>query len=183
MVGTPENANASVEIRFGSGKTQKAHRFLVPENATVGVLDASYAYQDYVTVPFEVWDITNNRQLMISFRDQGRDGLFNLISQNTESSIATQQSREYLYINNVTYNAASPNASIATNGGHVFKQMYNIWPVLADGGGWSPNSLPDATFKINFETKIVTFLRFSIFMVSFDSCSGKSLDSSKTFEI
>lgn len=152
-VGTVTNANASVEIRFGPGKSQKAHRFLVPANATSGVADASYTYQDYVTVPFEVWDITNNRQLMISFRDQGRDGGFNLISQNTESTVATEQSREYLFINNVTYNPTTPSSSITVNGGHVFNEMYNIWPILAVGNTWNPGSLPNATFAINLEAK------------------------------
>lgn len=153
-VGNPTQANASVEIRFGTGKSQKAHRFLVPEGSTSGVATGNYTYQDYVTVPFEVWDITNNRQLMISFRDQGRDGVFNLITQNTEAGTpATQHSREYLYINNVTYNESTPSASITTNGGHVFNQMYNIWPVLAEGGTWNNTTLPEATLRINLEIK------------------------------
>lgn len=131
----PQANSISVEIRFGPGKTQKAHRFLVPEGATSGVPEINYSYTNYVDVPFEVWDITNNRQLMASFRDQDRNGQFNLIPFNT-SGIATEQSREYLYINNVTYNASAPNPSIAVNGGHVFNLMYNIWPYLAAGKAW-----------------------------------------------
>ena len=146
-------ADASVEIRFGPGKTQKAHRFTVPEGATSGVAVANYTYQNYVDVPFEVWDIKNNRQLMISFRDQGRDGKFNLISQNTEAATpALQHSREYLYINNVTY-SATPNTSVATNGGHVFNQMYNIWPVLAAGATWNDAGMPASTFRILLEVR------------------------------
>ncbi|NBW37117.1 MAG: T9SS C-terminal target domain-containing protein [Cytophagia bacterium] len=146
-------ANISVEVRFGAGKTQKAHRFMVPVGATSGVTDANYAYQDYINVPFEVWDITNNRQLMISFRDQGRDGAFNLIPSNTTSTVATEQSREYLFIHNITYNNATPNASIAVAGGHIFNQFYNFWPTLAEGATWNPNALPTATFRINFENR------------------------------
>lgn len=146
-------ANASVEIRFGPGKTQKAHRFTVPEGATSGVAVANYTYQNYVDVPFEVWDITNNRQLMISFRDQGRDGKFNLITQNTEAATpALQHSREYLYVNNVTYSAIA-NSSIASNGGHVFNQMYNIWPVLAAGATWNDAGMPASTFRILLEVR------------------------------
>ncbi|GCC51351.1 hypothetical protein SanaruYs_15760 [Chryseotalea sanaruensis] len=148
-----DGANISVEIRFGAGKSQKAHRFLVPEGATSGVTDENYTYQNYVDVPFEVWDITNNRQLMISFRDQGRDGMFNLIPSNTTATVATDHSREYIFISDVTYNGTTPNASMAVAGGHVFNQFYNIWPVLAEGESWNPGSLPEATFKINFETK------------------------------
>lgn len=44
----------SVEVRFGPGRSQRAHRFLVPTGATTGVPNASYTYQDYVNVPFEV---------------------------------------------------------------------------------------------------------------------------------
>lgn len=147
-------ANASVEIRFGPGKSQKAHRFMVPEGATSGVAATNYTYQNYVDVPFEVWDVSANRQLMISFRDQGRDGKFNLIISNTEAGTpAVQHSREYLFINNATYNASTPNTSITTNGGHEFNLMYNIWPVLAAGGVWNENTLPVSTFKINHEVR------------------------------
>ncbi|MBX2894242.1 MAG: T9SS type A sorting domain-containing protein [Cyclobacteriaceae bacterium] len=141
-------ANASVEIRFGAGRSQMAHRFVVPEGATSGVPDASYSYQNYVSVPFEVWDITNNRQLMVSFRDQDRNGEFNLLLSNTDGA-ATAQSREYIYISNVNYNATTPAASIAMNGGHVFQQMYFFWPVLAAGSTW-PGSITTSQLVINF---------------------------------
>ncbi|MDW8288277.1 MAG: sialidase family protein, partial [Flammeovirgaceae bacterium] len=51
----------AVEIRFGNGRKQKAHRFTVPAGSTSGVPANQYTYRDYVDVPFEVWDITNNR--------------------------------------------------------------------------------------------------------------------------
>lgn len=141
-------ANASVEIRFGSGKSQMAHRFMVPEGATSGVPDASYSYQNYVEVPFEVWDVTNNRQLMVSFRDQDRNGQFNLLLSNTDGA-PTAQSREYVYISNVDYNATTPASNIAINGGHIFQQMYFFWPVLAAGNTW-PSSITDSKLAINY---------------------------------
>ncbi|MBX2916510.1 MAG: T9SS type A sorting domain-containing protein [Cyclobacteriaceae bacterium] len=141
-------ANASVEIRFGAGRSQMAHRFLVPEGATSGVPNASYSYQNYVSVPFEVWDITNNRQLMVSFRDLDRNGEFNLLLSNTDGAAAVQ-SREYIYISNVEYNAATPAANIAVNGGHIFQQMYFFWPVLAAGNTW-PGSITTSKLVINF---------------------------------
>ncbi len=143
--------NVSVEIRFGSGRTQKAHRFLVPPDRTSGVAAADYTYQDYVDVPFEVWDVTNNRQLMASFRDQGRDGLFNLILSNTaEGTAAIDQSREYIYVSNIEYNPATPNGSIASAGGHEFNEAYFLWPVLSAGGVWNPSNLPTSSFEITF---------------------------------
>ena len=44
------------EIRFGPGKSQKAYRFTVPENSGSGVMLEYYTYQDFVDVPFEVWN-------------------------------------------------------------------------------------------------------------------------------
>ncbi len=134
QVGSSANG-ISVEIRFGSGKSQKAHRFLVPEGATSGVPELNYSFADYVDVPFEVWDISANRQLMVSFRDQDRNGQFNLLPFNTTGP-ALEQSREYVYIHNLNYNAAAPHSSVAVNGGQVFNMMYNFWPRLADGKSW-----------------------------------------------
>lgn len=144
----PQANSISVELRFGPGKTQKAHRFLVPEGATSGVPEANYSYADYVDVPFEAWDITNNRQLMVSFRDQGRDGQFNLINFNTDGP-ALQQSREYVYVNNVTYNASAPSPNIAVNGGQVFNMMYNVWPYLAEGKSW-PADIVESQLRFLF---------------------------------
>ena len=53
----------SVEFRFGPGRSQKAHRYTVSRTSTeIGQnkLDlpfSEYEYQDYVDVPFEMWDI------------------------------------------------------------------------------------------------------------------------------
>ncbi|MBS1555935.1 MAG: T9SS type A sorting domain-containing protein [Bacteroidetes bacterium] len=152
-VGSSANG-VTVEIRFGPGRSQKAHRFLVPSGATSGVPNTSYAYQDYVNVPFEIWDITNNRQLMASFRDQGRDGAFNLINFNTDNTEATLQSREYLYVNNVDYNGTTPNPSIAVNGGHIFNQMYFIWPTLNSNATWPPTSNSLLRFKFSNQLRL-----------------------------
>jgi photosystem II stability/assembly factor-like uncharacterized protein len=137
-VGSAANAT-SVEIRFGPGQTQLAHRFTVPAGATSGVPNASYTYRDYVNVPFTAWDISvvPNRQLMVSFRDQANNNIFDLIPSNTSSANAAEQSREYLYIHNITY-AATPSASVTVAGGQVVNQMYNLWPVLQPGGVFPP---------------------------------------------
>ncbi len=139
--------NFSVELRFGPGKKQKAHRFLVPTGSSSGVPDANYTYQDYVDVDFEAWDITNNKQLMVSFRDQGRDGKFNLIPVNTDNTDVTLQSREYLFVHNLDYNAALPDATVAVNGGHKIKTVYNIWPSLAANATWPTSQ--NANLAIN----------------------------------
>lgn len=145
-----ESLATSVEIRFGANRKQKAHRFLVPEGATSGVPAANYAYQDYVDIPFEAWDITNNRQLMVSFRDQRRDGRFELEVRN-DNDIP----REYIYIHAIPYNATTPSSLITKNGGHEQDGIYSIWPLLTDGATWNPNILPNSTLRINYGRPIL----------------------------
>lgn len=137
------NSNyADHEIRFGSGLKQKAHRFTVPSGSTSGVPASSYSYQDYVEVPFQVWDTKNNKQLMVSFRDQGRDGEFNLIPQNEAKT-----SREYVYVHADTY-SENASESIAQTGGHVNNYISFFWPVLKDGATWDKNNIPESKIKI-----------------------------------
>jgi photosystem II stability/assembly factor-like uncharacterized protein len=131
------------EIRFGPGKKQKAHRFLVPEGSTSGVPDNQYSWQDYVEVPFEVWDTENNRKLMVSFRDQDRNGVFNLTA--LDDNLKT--GREYIYIHSIPY-ADSPSGAIMVTGGQKVRHMAYIWPVLAAGGTWDPSKLPESLLKV-----------------------------------
>lgn len=135
----------SVEIRFGSGKKQKAHRFTVPDGEGPGVPVEDYTYQDYVEVPFEVWDLTNNRQLMVSFRDQERDGKFNLLFRDENEVI---KGREYIFVNVVEYDAAAPSDKITKTGGHAYKQIYFLWPTLPEDATWEPNKLPDSKIAV-----------------------------------
>ncbi|TAD99800.1 MAG: T9SS C-terminal target domain-containing protein [Bacteroidetes bacterium] len=140
----------SIEIRFGKGKTQKAHRFTIPAGATSGVPANRYTYKDYVNVPFEVWDTKNNQQLMVSFRDQADDGKFDLILRDDAKNIL---GREYVYINSIPYDPVAPNANIMVNGGHTHKSMLNFWPTLKEGT-WNPDNLPESMLKINFENPV-----------------------------
>jgi photosystem II stability/assembly factor-like uncharacterized protein len=146
-----EAQEKTVEVRFGAGLSQMAHRFTIPAGEGAGVDAANYTYQDYVEVPFEVWNTTDNVQLMVSFRDQQADGDFNLIEQNTDGD-GTTHSREYIFINNITYDAANADASIAVNGGHESGEMYFFWPFLADGATWDTGALPTANLIISYET-------------------------------
>jgi len=137
----------SIEIRFGSGLSQMAHRFYVPQGSTSGVPASQYTYQDYVEVPFQVWDTDNNRQLMASFRDQTRNGKWELAEDNSEDR---SSAREYLYINAILYDASTPNNSIAKTGGHEFKHLYFMWPVLSDGENFDPAKLPQSSLRIDW---------------------------------
>lgn len=158
--GIEEEANVqisdfvSVEIRFGPGKVQKAHRFLVPEGRGPQVPPEEYSYADYVDVPFEVWDVTNNRQLMVSFRDQERDGNFNLIPYSNTQPL---YGREYIFVHSLGYDPVKPDPRIAKDGGHYYKMLYFFWPTLADAGTWDPQQLPEGKISIQFGTYPVRF--------------------------
>lgn len=136
-----------IEFRFGPGKSQFAHRFLVPDGTTSGVQPNQYTYQDYVEIPFEIWDITTNTQLMVSFRDQNRNGQFDLLPENFNADDPLNNSREYFFVENYVYDT-SPNSEIAINGGQVSNMIFTIYPILADGGIWDPNNLPTAFFRV-----------------------------------
>lgn len=143
---------SSVEIRFGPGISQKAHRFVVDPTAGTngdggaGVPPEGHHFASYVEVPFQVWDTDHNRQLMVSFRDQQRNGVFNLNSVDSDPTLLTV--REYIFISAVTYDPNGPDPNIAKDGGHGYKNIYSMWPRLKDGEIWDPNNLPDSKIDI-----------------------------------
>ncbi|MDN5202558.1 T9SS type A sorting domain-containing protein [Fulvivirgaceae bacterium BMA10] len=139
----------SVEIRFGPGKSQMAYRFTVPDGSGAGVQASNYDYQDYVEVPFEVWDVVNNQQLMVSFRDQQKDGIFQLITRNTAAGNENNHSREYMFISSIPY-SETPDENFTKNGGHEHEQLYFIWPILAQGATWNAQTLPGSNITINY---------------------------------
>ncbi len=128
----------SIEIRFGPGVSQKAHRFYSGASF-------QYPYLDYVTVPFQVWDITNNRQLMVSFRDSDSSSVYKLIPYD-----AASPQREYIFVHAIPYDAAAPSPNIAVTGGERYKNIYAIWPILTTGATWNANSLPTSNLRINY---------------------------------
>ncbi len=138
----------SIEVRFGPGVTQKGHRFTVPIGSTAGVPDEDYTYQDYVDVPFEVWDIESNTQLMVSFRDQEDDGVFNLNLRDPDDE-ELRDNREYFYIHSTEYDANNPSSAITVDGGQEVNQYIFFWPTLAEGASW-PDDVVESNLRINF---------------------------------
>ena len=147
----------SIEIRFGPNLTQFAHQFSVPadggpnEDGGTGIGFEDYMYQDYVEVPFQVWDTDNNRQLMISFRDQARNGVWDLIPFNLSGPGSTH-SREYTFISKHDYDASAPLPDYMVDGGFTSGLMYGIVPLLKEGDEvtWDPNSPTPGTVEIDF---------------------------------
>ncbi len=153
-----DSLKVSIEVRFGPGVSQMAHRFTVGGKGG-GVLDSDYAYQDYVSVPFEVWDITSQpeRQLMATFRDQQEDGEYTLIEANTEGD-GSSQSREYITVNMLDYNDSLPSVDIAQSGGHLFNQHSLLWLALSPGLVWDPENLPEETVTIRVsEDRLIVY--------------------------
>ena len=138
----------SIEIRFGPGLSQKAHRFTVPTGATSGVLASDYTYQDYVDVPFQVWDTESNTQLMVSFRDQENDGEFNLYKRTGDNY--GELGREYVFVNSVPYSSTTPDFNIALAGGHLYKNLYMFWPTLKEGETWNSSNLPLSEIVVKY---------------------------------
>jgi len=138
----------SVELRFGPGRSQKAHRFTTsPVGAGAGVPDADYVFRDYVDVPFEVWDMETNRQLMVGFRDQSNNGIWDLLPlPEGENTI----SREYIFISDIAYDANTPDPNIGRDGGIAYQQMYFLWPYLQADSDVTPTTIPESTLAITF---------------------------------
>lgn len=141
-----------VEIRFGAGKSQKAHRYSIQLGAGAngddgaGVQPTGYLYEDYVDVPFEVWDVTNNKQLMASFRDQENDGAWDLVERDPNDATI---GREYFFVNGIDYDPNSADPNMTTNGGHSHKQLYFMWPSLASGFVFDAANMPEASIVIH----------------------------------
>ena len=138
----------AVEIRFGPERSQMAHRFVPPDEP--GVAFADYPYVDYVQVPFEVWDITNGRQLGVSFRDRENNGQFDL-SEYDRNDL----DREYILVSARSYTGTSPDEALALNGGLRTELAYFLWPILTPGGTWDPAQLPESTLRLNWVEKQV----------------------------
>ncbi len=154
---SPSDNPVSVEIRWGNTKSQMAHRFSVPSNGGTngdgggGIPVTNWTYEDYIEVPFEVWDVENDRQLMVSFRDQANDGEFNLNPWDEENDPSLLTSREYIYIHDLEYNGTTPNSEVSsTAGGVTYANMYFFWPILDDEATWDPDNYVDQTLAINY---------------------------------
>lgn len=160
-----ESDYSNIEIRFGQG-SQKAHRFWVSEtagphdNGGPDVPFSEYRFADYVDVPFQVWDVDDNRQLMVSFRDQAEDGEFNLIEPHSTEAPGTRnlQSYEFIFIHKHDYDDAAPDSRIARDGRIIDGMLYGLLPVLTPGAAWTPYSLPKQTVKLELKN-IYSYVR------------------------
>lgn len=68
----------SVELRFGLGNSQNAHRFLTESS----ISDNEFA--SFSNIPFQAWDLASERQLTVSFLDINGDGGWTVIQDETD---------------------------------------------------------------------------------------------------
>ncbi len=162
--GLDDSEYTTVELRFGPGMTQKAHRF----TAAAGFL---YPYLDYVDVPFEVWDTDHNVQLMVSFRDQDGDGTWN---PKDRASAPLGISREYVFINAVPYDGTNPDPNIADTAGMAYKNTYAFWPEAPAGTVFDPNSLPSSLIRINWGEFITYRLTANVITDGYQQFGGST---------
>ena len=152
----------SIEFRFGPGRSQKAHRYTVSQTsaeAAANKLDlpfSEYEYQDYVDVPFEVWDIDYNRQLMVSFRDDANDGEFNPAA---SPQWHTMHARgvldtlpwEVVAVHGYAYGANEANERLSRDGGIVNRLLYYLVPIMATSEEWDPEILTDSYLRFTVD--------------------------------
>ncbi len=117
----------SVELRIGPGLSQKAHRFT-----------SESEYQDYIEVPFQVWDVDNDKQLMVSFNDRRNNNKWDL----------TAFRGDGIYINAVDYDAANPSADIAVESGLKYNNAFVLQLRNADGVSFDRETFPEANLRI-----------------------------------
>ena len=124
-----------IEIRFGADKKQMAHRHGL-EN---GFEDT---YLDYVEVPFEVWDVLADRQIMVSFVDFDNDGAWSI---NEVGEQLPDAFAEVLILHSLDYNANQPSMELTS---FLNKGYYVVSAGTFEGAELGTQVLPDATIKI-----------------------------------
>ena len=132
VVGITQDDFVRVEIRFGPGRSQKAHRYTVDEGlASLGSNAplAEYRFKDYVAVPFEVWDVENDQQLTASFRDTADDGEYNLLRPVDPG----WPDLELIFVHMYPYDAEVRSSDLDFDGGVANKMLYMIMLYQSQG--------------------------------------------------
>jgi photosystem II stability/assembly factor-like uncharacterized protein len=130
-------AYGDVELQFGSGKTQKAHRFTDSTFYYNIELDLQHKnYNDLVSIPFKVVKKSTGQMLDVSFVDFNQNGKFDLYA----------NSYEIILIHDATYSGTA-NSNITSS--ISYSLLAAIYPQLPKGGTWDEISLPTANLTIH----------------------------------
>jgi photosystem II stability/assembly factor-like uncharacterized protein len=126
-----------VEIQFGTGKTQNAHRFTA--STYYFKIDSALKYQSYndlVSVPFKVVKKSTGQTLDVSFIDYNENGKFDLYS----------DSYELIFIHDASYSGTA-NSNISSS--ISYQLLAVLYPQLPEGDTWDEASLPTANLTIH----------------------------------
>ncbi len=127
-----------VVIRFGPEQEQKAHFMHFDENSQFDPI--KYAHQ-YERVPFEAWDVTHNRQLMISVLDFNEDGKWN-----PTIDTLTDLPPEICIIHNIDYDDKEDTTLAIRN--VAYKAQYYFYLNQSPDYGGSTDTFPAGTINI-----------------------------------
>jgi hypothetical protein len=132
----------SVELRFSATATQNGYRYLRKES-TLGpdppATGRAYAYAGFRTVPFQAWDIVNDRQVDIAFVENVHtDSTGTILSPAQQATVfdstwtpdaSSTGGREYLFILGSTYSPTerSEYASDDNLRAGTQPQLYALW--------------------------------------------------------
>ena len=132
--GLTDDDYTSVEVRFGPGIEQNGHRI-----GWVGSMEDEPEYIDYVSVPFQIWDIDTNQQLMVSFFDVDGSGEYEI----EEVTDPFNPPLCFIMIHAIPYDDTVPDLNIAGDYlGFFYKNTYAVWPRSSHGGNLGSGCSP-----------------------------------------
>ncbi len=139
---TSDEDLVDVEIRFGKDKKQNAHLL----NMDFSTFQLSY--DTIIEVPFEAWDLKNNRQISLTIVDLDKDGQWTFKDYTGNNSTYP----DIVLVNMFDY-TEEPNDVISSGENVVNKAQYYFYKGKRPGFQGSVDSLPEGSlfFKTGFE--------------------------------
>ncbi len=133
-IATGDTAHShNVEIRFSTTVTQDAYHYLRHSGQA-----GTYPVQDYVPVPFQVWDTDTNTQLNVGFLENADDPTYDGMWDPDNSALG---GREILWIFDDAYSGdGTPDPTYMTTYPDAYDNAgdlpfrYVVWPALSSAG-------------------------------------------------
>jgi len=145
--GTPVSLNTTdddlvnVELRFGDGASSKAHLL------NVDLIGFNFAFDRMIDVPFEAWDVTNNRQIALTVFDVDGDGRWTFDNYTGQSNVL----HDVVTTNNIDY-SETPDPEIS-GANPLHKSQYYIFLGRSPGYNGPQDDLPCGIIFFNTEVE------------------------------
>jgi len=140
---TTEEDFVEVEIRFGQGKKQKAHLLNFNFNNYL------MTYKSFVEVPFEAWDVENNRQVALSVVDIDGDGQWTF----KDYSNISDAIPDVVFVNMIDYKD-TPDSLISNSVNVVNKAEYYFYKGKSPTFSGTVDDLPEG--KLVFKPELIS---------------------------